>query len=237
MSTINQLLGNEENTFIPSPATVELLKEIVDTNVDSAAQCVMATLYLISQILKDFIPKDSGVIIKVRSVGLPIGAGLGSSAAFSVALSGALFRFKQLIIEKHLGHQMLEIWKHDISDLSKPVQTNLSYTIPPQEALEVINQWAYAAEVVIHGSPSGLDNTTSCFGGAVKFSKRPGAGFTKLKFLPNITILLTNTLVPRRTSDLVAKVGNLYKKYPEIVKSIFDAIENISQHFLRLIDQ
>ena len=69
----------------------------------------------------------------------------------------------------------------------------------PENLLPVVNGWAYAAEVVIHGSPSGLDNTTSCFGGAVRFRKGE-ASFTNIPHsdLPEMKILLTNTKVPRR---------------------------------------
>ena len=31
---------------------------------------------------------------------------------------------------------------------------------PSERQLELINAWAYSSEVVIHGEPSGLDNTT-----------------------------------------------------------------------------
>jgi mevalonate kinase len=34
-----------------------------------------------------------------------------------------------------------------------------------------INAWAYCGECVVHGKPSGLDNTISVYGGAVKFAK------------------------------------------------------------------
>ncbi|CAN0587263.1 unnamed protein product, partial [Ectocarpus sp. 12 AP-2014] len=37
--------------------------------------------------------------------------------------------------------------------------------------LERINAWAFAGETVLHGTPSGLDNTVSCYGGAIKFVK------------------------------------------------------------------
>ncbi|CAN0281519.1 unnamed protein product, partial [Hapterophycus canaliculatus] len=36
---------------------------------------------------------------------------------------------------------------------------------------ERINAWAFAGETVLHGTPSGLDNTVSCYGGAIKFIK------------------------------------------------------------------
>lgn len=42
---------------------------------------------------------------------------------------------------------------------------------PSPSELERINAWAYAGEVVLHGTPSGLDNTVSCYGGAIKFVK------------------------------------------------------------------
>ena len=59
-------------------------------------------------------------------------------------------------------------------------------------------------------------------------------GFQQLAALPPINVLLTNTKVPRKTSDLVAKVGQLYKQYPEIVKPIFDSIEAITNKFVEL---
>lgn len=201
----------------------------------------MAAVFLVTnmlkgQVLSALINQNKGLSINVRSMGLPIGAGLGSSAAFSVALSGALLRYKQLFVEQNNGCALstLPEWTYD---LSKEFAVNPSaspFIIPSQQNLEVINKWAYSSEIVIHGTPSGLDNTTSCFGGYIKFSKRPGSRFESLTALPTLNILLTNTLVPRRTADLVAKVGRLYEKHPEIVKPIFDSIEAISQRFLML---
>ncbi len=65
---------------------------------------------------------------------LPIGAGLGSSAAYATSLAGALASF--------IG----------------------------ESRRDVINEWAFAAEKILHGTPSGVDNAVSCHGGALKFS-------------------------------------------------------------------
>ena len=45
---------------------------------------------------------------------------------------------------------------------------------PSRSELELINAWAFAGETVLHGTPSGLDNTVSCYGGAIKFIKGMG---------------------------------------------------------------
>jgi len=39
--------------------------------------------------------------------------------------------------------------------------------------LDAVNEWAFAAEVLMTGTPSGIDNTVSCYGGAVRFRKAP----------------------------------------------------------------
>lgn len=92
-----------------------------------------------------------------------------------------------------------------------------------------------AAEVVIHGEPSGLDNTTSCFGGAVRLNRSLGR-FETLPHLPSMNILLTNTKSPRKTKLLVKKVRELNEALPLCVKPIFESIEAISQEFLQMIE-
>lgn len=92
-----------------------------------------------------------------------------------------------------------------------------------------------AAEVVIHGEPSGLDNTTSCFGGAVRLNRTLGR-FETLPMLPDMTILLTNTNIPRSAKQLVGHVRKMHETYPTVLKPILESIEGISQEFLRLID-
>ena len=87
---------------------------------------------------------------------------------------------------------------------------------------------------MIHGNPSGLDNTTSCFGGAVTFTRRVDITFKRMAHLAPLDILLTNTNVPRSTKVLVAKVKELRDGFPEIVNPILESIEKISQEFISL---
>lgn len=72
---------------------------------------------------------------------LPVGAGLGSSASYSVCLATGLLLA--------LGHISLPDENDRASALS---------------AAELINQWAFQAEKVIQGNPSGIDNAVSTFG-------------------------------------------------------------------------
>lgn len=74
----------------------------------------------------------------IVSSDLPMGAGLGSSASFCVSLSAALI----------LETENLQ------SDWLKPEDVNL----------QLINKWAYEGEKIIHGKPSGIDNTVITFG-------------------------------------------------------------------------
>ena len=87
---------------------------------------------------------------------------------------------------------------------------------------------------MIHGNPSGLDNTTSCFGGAVTFTRREEITFKRMASLPQLDILLSNTNVPRSTKVLVAKVKELRDEFPEVVNPILESIERISQQFVSL---
>ena len=68
--------------------------------------------------------------------GIPVGAGLGSSASFCVCAATVLLSMARRV------------------------------SIPPSTTkdLELINQYAFIAEKVIHGNPSGLDNLICTFG-------------------------------------------------------------------------
>ncbi|KAG0285483.1 hypothetical protein BGZ96_010269, partial [Linnemannia gamsii] len=103
-----------------------------------------------------------------------------------------------------------------------PVETGLD--VAAQR--DLVNQWAFQAEKVIHGNPSGIDNTVSTFGGAVMFKKGE-----KIELLPgfqSLRFLLTNTRVPRETQVQVANVRKLHDKFPTVVNPMLDAINEIS---------
>ncbi|KAF9913072.1 Mevalonate kinase [Lobosporangium transversale] len=199
--------------YPPSTMNTELVDQLtkfVDlaehTNRSHAA---VALLYLHSYLSTDEIA-SSGYDFSVRS-DLPVGAGLGSSASYSVCLATALLQ-----LNGHLSSSITAGW-----------------TVAEQR--DLVNQWAFQAEKVIHGNPSGIDNTVSTLGGAVMFKKgekiKPLPGFQSLRFL------LTNTRVPRETQVQVANVRKLHDKFPNIVNPMLDAIHEISVSCEELFSQ
>ncbi|KAJ8604484.1 hypothetical protein CTAYLR_000976 [Chrysophaeum taylorii] len=96
---------------------------------------------------------------------------------------------------------------------------------------DVANAWAFAAEVVQHGRPSGLDNALSCYGGGVVAVRR-GAGLERNTLeIPPLKLLITNTRVARSTKELVAKVAAEFEAAPGPVRRLFDAIDTIALDF------
>lgn len=170
----------------------------------SQSQATLAFLYLL--VIMDSKckqPLEHGFTLCVRSF-LPVGAGLGSSASYSVALSTAL-----LIL---IGEIPTDFNQH---------QNRESY-------LEKINAYAFKAEEVIHGNPSGVDNAVATYGGAKTFMR--GQGFKTLEGFQSLRLLLTNTKVPRSTNALVAGVGAMRKTYPLIIEPMLESMNAIALH-------
>lgn len=148
---------------------------------------------------------------------LPVGAGLGSSATFAVCLSSAL-----LLLSSQLNTPRTQVVSADLA-MSDKASTEHEY----------INGWAFIGEKCLHGNPSGIDNTVACRGGAVLF-QRPNT-LVPIRQFPELNLLLTNTKHPRRTAELVARVGELVKTFSKGTMSILDAIEHVTREAFELL--
>jgi mevalonate kinase len=138
-----------------------------------AKAAVTAFLYLYMILRQDGKPKPSFNFI-TRST-LPIGAGLGSSASYSACIAAV-----NLIFARR-------------TSLTEPVRRRLNseaainYNIKhdgrraiPSAVAEEVNKWAFVAEKVMHGNPSGVDNTVSVHGGAIAYKRGEKGGMDSL---------------------------------------------------------
>lgn len=133
---------------------------------------------------------------------IPIGRGLGSSAALSTAATACFLNF--------------------FSGKSFDKKT--------------INSLAYEAEKKFHQTPSGVDNTTSCFGGLIYYRK-------EFEFLKNIShlpfkipkeieerlFLIDSGKPNEKTAEMVGFVKENYSKKTE---KIFEEIEKITKRMV-----
>lgn len=134
---------------------------------------------------------------------IPIGAGLGSSAALSVCLAAGLMSIKT------------------------------SNSKMDEERLQKTCKLALLSEKILHGSPSGIDNTVSTYGGLIQFNS---GKLTTITDPPELRVLLVNTKVPRSTKLLVGEVKKRYHDNPKIVRPILEAIDGISHTCLDTLD-
>lgn len=110
-----------------------------DAKTDAQRQALLAFLYLFVILAPKDKPLESGFTMCSRSM-LPVSAGLGSSASYSAAIAAGL-----LILFNHIPVDFIQS--------------------PEKETyLETINRYAFKAEQVIHGNPSGVDNAVATFG-------------------------------------------------------------------------
>lgn len=137
----------------------------------------------------------------VLDTALTIGAGLGSSASFSVCLATAFVH-----------------WSH--------IQKNQS-TLMDEQQLEAISKYAFNCEQIMHGNPSGLDNSISTFGSIIEF--RRGEPFKPIPGVKNMRALLVDTRVQRSTKALVDKFSLLKEKYPMIFSPILDSMDQVAK--------
>eukprot|EP00056_Hartaetosiga_gracilis_P005415 m.84447 g.84447 ORF g.84447 m.84447 type:complete len:394 (+) comp12157_c0_seq1:43-1224(+) len=172
----------------------------LDHGLETRLLAVEAFMYLYCEIVEPNRPSDHGVSIHIGSR-LPIGAGLGSSAAFSVTMSAAMLAYVGIV--------------ENIED---------------KETHALVNRWAFLVECIIHGKPSGLDNTMCCFGGAMSFTK---GEFTHLDSFPQLDVVLVNTQVPRSTKTLVSGVGDLRTKFPKVMEPLLDSFESITDESIQ----
>ncbi|KAF8624533.1 hypothetical protein AX15_005842 [Amanita polypyramis BW_CC] len=167
---------------------------------------------------------------KVRAT-LPIGAGLGSSASFSTCCACALLLLHDRITLPGLPAPSDTATGHvHVSHQGRRAVTS--------SVAEEVNKWAFVAEKILHGDPSGVDNSVAVFGGALAYTRagfgrksgmEPIQGFRSLRFL------LTNSKVPRDTKKLVAGVGELKAREPELVDKILESIQSISDEARRAL--
>ena len=144
---------------------------------------------------------ETGAEIEVKS-DIPVGAGLGSSAALAVATVKAM----SSLYDKNLS-------KDEINDI------------------------AFSIEKYMHGTPSGGDNTTCCYGGLVWFQKTMQGNVIKNLSAPRLeNFYIVNTGRPgKSTGELVQQVRELEENYrnPRIedigraTHEMLDAIINI----------
>uniref|UniRef100_A0A1L8DYL1 Putative mevalonate kinase mvk/erg12 n=1 Tax=Nyssomyia neivai TaxID=330878 RepID=A0A1L8DYL1_9DIPT len=127
---------------------------------------------------------------------MSVGAGLGSSASFGVCLAATFYLLARLVKQ--------ESYLDDYNGLTEMQQHDIK---------QKISSWAFQSEKIMHGNPSGLDNTICTFGNVVKFYK--GRPPVDIKLTCSLPILLVDSGVSRSTAKLVENVVDLRKRHPK----------------------
>jgi mevalonate kinase len=93
-------------------------------------------------------------------------------------------------------------------------------------SLEEICNLALEGEKVVHGTPSGVDNSISTYGGALRYER--DLGFDKIEPLGTFYFVLGNSKRRRSTKRLVLRVRSLYERHPKIIERVIETIAKTS---------
>jgi mevalonate kinase len=87
---------------------------------------------------------------------------------------------------------------------------------------ERINEFAYEGEKGYHGSPSGVDNTASTYGGLIWFVRGKPNIIERLRIKQPVEIVMANTGKVADTAAAVARVRERRERFPQKYEKIFN---------------
>ncbi len=96
---------------------------------------------------------------------------------------------------------------------------------------EKINELAYEGEKAYHGTPSGIDNTASTYGGLIWFAKNLSGGKNTMDLLQTpkkIPLVIANSGITASTTEVVADVRRLKEDNPNKFEKIFNEYKNLA---------
>ena len=97
---------------------------------------------------------------------------------------------------------------------------------------EKINEAAYEGERAYHGTPSGIDNTASTYGGLIWFVKNLSGGKNTMDLLHSpkkMPLVIANSGITASTTEVVADVRRLKEANQEKFEKIFNEYKAISE--------
>jgi mevalonate kinase len=100
---------------------------------------------------------------------------------------------------------------------------------------EVINRLAYESEVMIHYTPSGVDNTISTYGGLLRYNKGWKNKIRRLRIKYDIPLLIADTGRPRNTGVQVSIVRSIYNNFPKLFLEILRVYDKIYRNAINAI--
>ncbi|KAI3499795.1 hypothetical protein L1887_35605 [Cichorium endivia] len=215
IARIKEVLPDSVNTIASSPTTcspetIKLIATLVEEHKIPESKIGIASGVIAFLWLYTSIQGNKAATVTVSSE-LPLGSGLGSSAAFCVSLSGALLAVSDSV--------KVDFGQHGWAAFGEKEQ-------------QLVNKWAFEGEKIIHGKPSGIDNTVSTFGNLIKFKS---GDLTRIKSNMILKMLITNTKVGRNTKALVAGVTDRKNRHPDAMTSVFTAVNFISDEFASIL--
>jgi mevalonate kinase len=148
-----------------------------------------------------------GFRVRVEST-IPIGGGLGSGAAVSVAIARALNKF---FTPEGTG-------KRDLNSVS-PVFSVVNLSSAEISAL------AYEVEKLHHGTPSGIDNTVIAFEQPVYFVK--GKPIESFRIARPFTLAIADTGIAAPTKIAVGDVRRAWEQARARYEALFDQVGEI----------
>lgn len=163
----------------------------------------------------DFLRELPGFTLDFKS-NITIGSGLGSSASFAVCLAATFCTFLRV--------RTNATFVRDFNEASKEEQTFFKNTI---------SNWAFCSERIMHGTPSGLDNTISTFGNVVQFTKNPQK-IIDVNLRTKLNIMLVNSGVSRNTLKIVQQVKELRDQHKQIIDTIMNAMGALVNDVVRV---